>query len=189
MISVRPAYPKHVLSGVCLTAAVIAVALITSNFQERKYSAADSQITIGNDIRNQYLDIMIIGSDSVSRFKSPGKNERITFKSINGAYTLKLLIKGEEVISANFQISENKPKYIYAFFESANANYYGYCDSIVSREIPKRTGSKALNRNELRDTIAAIKQGITIADLEKAGYDITKEKIKLYIQDSPFMID
>ena len=189
MISRKLVNSKLVWLGICLTVVVLIISIITLTFYDRKHIIEYSEIIIGNDIRNKYLDIVVTRNDSVLKFESRDKNKQLTFKSNNGNYNLKMYLKGTEVICKKFRISENKPKYIYAFFESENSNYYNYYDSIVSREITKRTQKKAFSRNELRKIIVEIKQGITIVDLEELGYDVKKEKFKLYVREESFMKD
>ena len=190
MNSRKPIYSKNLLPIIGLVVVILVLCVISFAFYvNKRVIIGHSEISIGNDIRDKYLNVVVTWNDTVLKFKSLDKNKRISFKSNNGNYNLKIFIKDTEVISKKFQISDNKPKYIYAFFESVNSNYYKYYDSIVSIEIAKRVGDKTLSRNELRKTIIEIKQGITIADLEKLGYEVKKEKIKLYVRDRPFMID
>jgi hypothetical protein len=188
MISRKPVYSKLFLVGISLTVVILILAFIPFIYN-RKHVIENSELIIGNDIRQKYLNVVITRNDSVLKFKSLNNTNLITFKSNNGFYHLKIFIKNTEIISSNFQIVENKPKYIYAVLESANSNYYKYYQSIVSREIAKRPENKTLSRDELRKTIIEIQQRITITDLEKLGYDIKKEKIKLYMQDRPVMTD
>ncbi|WP_143161806.1 NYN domain-containing protein [Flavobacterium fontis] len=155
---------------------------------DRKQIIDNSEIIIGNDMRHKYLNVVITRNDSVLKFKSLNNN-LIRFKSNNGIYHLKIFIKNTEAISKKFQILENKPKYIYVFLESENSNYYKYYDSIVSTKIAKQTEKRILSRDELREKLKEIKKGISIADLEKLGYNVEKEKIKLYLRDKPFPRD
>ena len=189
MISRKAIFSKPLLLVISSILVLLILAIFPFYFYNKKHSIKYSKIIIGNDIRSKYLDVVLTQNDSVIKVDDVSNNGVKIFKSNNGNYELKIFIKHTKIISKKFEITENKPKYIYSFFESASSNYYFLYNSFFSKEIAKRTENKTLSRDELRKTVIEIKQKITVPDIEKLGYDIKKEKIKLYIQDKYFMKD
>jgi hypothetical protein len=150
----------------------------------------NSEIILGDDLRNEFLTVELKRNDSIVKLERISTfNDNLTFKSLNGNYNLKLSLKGRKTFFIRFLISNNEPKYIYSSYDSDNSEYFRFFDKCVSADLENQIKGKQFTENELRSMIIEVKENIKIQNLQNLGYDLKKENIEIFVQNSPCLMD
>ena len=174
-----------------LTALNVFIILIISFFYVCRTNStkgiADSEITIVNDLRNIFLSVELKKGDSL--VKLINNNHTLFFKSSEGNYNLKVFINRRRALSRNFTITKNKPKYIYLEYYDENYSFYNFYREHYLKEMHRITKGKNLKKEQYRQIAKQIKKEISIEDLEKLGYDINVEKLKIIIRSEPYLLN
>jgi len=182
-------YSKTIIWGILC---ILLILIISVNLFSGTKTAViqNSEIILGDDLRNEFLTLELKRNDSIVKLERISKfNDNLTFKSLNGNYNLKLSLKGGKTFFIRFLISNNEPKYIYSSYDSANSEYFRFFDKCVSADLENRIKGKQFTENKLRSMIIEVKENIKIQSLQNLGYDLKKENIEIFVQDSPCLID
>ncbi|KAF2327398.1 hypothetical protein [Flavobacterium daemonense] len=182
-------YSKTIIWAILCILLILIISI--SLFSGKKTAVIqNSEIILGDDLRNEFLTVELKRNDSIVKLEKISKfNDNLTFKSLNGNYNFKLSLKGGNTFFIRFLISNNEPKYIYSPYDSDNSEYFRFFDKCVSAELENRIKGKQFTENELRNMTIEVKKNVRIQNLQNLGYDLKKENIKIFVQDSPCLID
>ncbi|RZJ69264.1 hypothetical protein [Flavobacterium sp.] len=166
---------------------ILIVSVVNASFFTAKKVIRESEIHLGNDLREQLLQIELWRNDSSVVLRNESRFGRhLVFESADAKYELKITLNAREVGTQQFEILGNGPKFIYAHFDERNSSYSDCFEKVYRAKMLEKTNGKALTKAELRKIAVAVKRGITLEDLAKIGYDINAENVVMEILDEPF---